>query len=98
MNEVKLAQALRSVGDDAEQAKIEAQICNEINKEKHLLQDEFAKKVSRDKQKRYTPILSLPLSKTLEKVCQDGFWALYPEKRELHLPRSSLRRNSVTRK
>ncbi|XP_046741697.1 MICOS complex subunit Mic60 isoform X2 [Diprion similis] len=45
VNAVKLEHALKSVGDEAERAKIEAQICNEVNKERQILQDEFAKKL-----------------------------------------------------
>lgn len=37
--------ALRAVGESANDEKIEALICNQVNKEKRLLQDEFDKKV-----------------------------------------------------
>ncbi|XP_046475582.1 MICOS complex subunit Mic60 isoform X2 [Neodiprion pinetum] len=45
VNAAKLEHALKLVGDEAERAKIEAQICNEVNKERQILQDDFAKKL-----------------------------------------------------
>ncbi|XP_012268475.2 MICOS complex subunit Mic60 isoform X2 [Athalia rosae] len=51
VNDIKLAQALRSGGDEAELAKIEAQINNEINKQKRILHEEFSKKSLEEKRK-----------------------------------------------
>ncbi|XP_015597219.1 MICOS complex subunit Mic60 isoform X4 [Cephus cinctus] len=51
IQETKLKNALKASGDDSNQAKIEALICAEVNKEKRYLREEFEKKLLEEKKR-----------------------------------------------
>ncbi|XP_043276509.1 MICOS complex subunit Mic60 isoform X2 [Venturia canescens] len=52
IDEAQLKAALKAVGESAKDEKIEALICNQVNKEKRILEEEFSKKLL-EEQKRF---------------------------------------------